>query len=81
MQAATRPHRATCKRTRRGVDTVGKNRVIDPFTYIGRVHRDDNGKITSMEVFSHADVITLADGDEFITFTTVVDLDAPAPKD
>jgi hypothetical protein len=47
---------------------------LDPFTYLGRVKRDDNGKVTSMEVFSPEDSIELHQGDEFITFTTVIEL-------
>jgi len=47
----------------------------DPFTYVGRVERDANGKVVSMEVFGPNDRLTVSDGDEFITFTTVMDLD------
>lgn len=50
---------------------------IDPFTYLGRIHRDSKGKMT-MEVFTpDDDEITVAQGDEFITFTTVIDLTIP----
>ena len=52
----------------------------DPFTYVGRVHRGDNGKVTSMEVFGPADTLTVSDGDEFVTFTTVTDLQGPKPS-
>jgi len=48
----------------------------DPFTYVGRIARDANGKVVSMEVFGPNDTLTLADNDEFITFTTVIDLEA-----
>ena len=49
----------------------------DPFLYVGRVHRDSEGHIT-MEVFTpEDDEITVAQGDEFITFTTVIDLTIP----
>ena len=46
---------------------------LDPLTYIGRVKRDpDTGRVVSMEVFYDDAVIHLEDGDEFVTFTTVV---------
>lgn len=47
----------------------------DPFTYVGRVERDANGKAVSMEIFGPGDSMKVTDGDEFITFTTVVDLE------
>jgi hypothetical protein len=47
--------------------------MIDPFTHIGRVLTVD-GKVRTMEVFYPEDEILLADGDEFITFTTVTDI-------
>ena len=50
----------------------------DPFTYIGRVKRSEDGRrVVSMEVFGPEDVITLEHMDEFITFTTVTDLMMP----
>ena len=49
------------------------NIPLDPLRYIGRVKRHaSTGRVESMEVFYNDDVITLADGDELITFTTVV---------
>jgi len=49
--------------------------MIDPFTHIGRVlERDDTGKVRKLEVFYPEDQIELQDGDEFITFTTVIDI-------
>jgi hypothetical protein len=47
----------------------------DPFQYVGRIHRDDNGVVVSMEVFGPKNPdINLSEGDEFITFTTVMEL-------
>ncbi len=46
--------------------------VLDPLTYIGRVHRGEDGRVKTMEVFYDTDSIHLEDGDEFVTFTTVV---------
>lgn len=52
--------------------------IHDPFTYVGRVKRSEDGsRVVSMEVFGPEDTITLSDGDEFITFTTVIDLLTP----
>lgn len=51
----------------------------DPMTYIGRVTRDENGKARNVEIFYPEDVIELAQGDEFITFTTVVVLETLEP--
>lgn len=49
--------------------------MIDPFTHIGRVKRRDmDGKVRLMEIFYPEDNITVEDGDEFITFTTVTDI-------
>lgn len=46
---------------------------LDPLQYLGRVKRDPvSGRVTSMEVFYNDDVIKLEDGDEFMTFTTIV---------
>lgn len=56
------------------------NFPLDPFTYLGRVTRDKSGKVTTMEVFGPEDSITLEQGDEFITFTTVMDLTTPRPS-
>lgn len=49
---------------------------VDPMTYIGRITRDANGRTHNIEVFYPQDVISLTDGDEFITFTTVTVLEA-----
>lgn len=47
----------------------------DPFTYIGRVHRNAEGVVETMEVFTPLNQeIELQDGDEFVTFVTVTDL-------
>lgn len=45
---------------------------LDPLQYVGRVHRDENGVVRTMEVFRDQDEIHIKDGDEFVTFTTVV---------
>lgn len=51
----------------------GQNFPLDPMTYIGRVKRDpETGRVVSMEVFYDDSVIHIENGDEFITFTTVV---------
>lgn len=51
--------------------------IQDPFQYIGRViKRGEDGKVRSMEVIHPEDTVTLEDGDEFITFVTVIDLAA-----
>lgn len=51
----------------------GQNFVLDPMTYLGRVKRNANtGRVESMEVFYDDSTIHIKDGDEFITFTTVV---------
>lgn len=47
----------------------------DPFTYVGRLARDANGKAVSMEIFGPGDNLKVSDGDEFITFTTVMSLE------
>lgn len=44
--------------------------ALDPFVYLGRVKRDENGVARSLEVFRDSDVIHVEDGDEFVTFTT-----------
>jgi len=49
----------------------------DPFTYIGRVKRDNNGMVRSIEVFYPDDMIALEQGDEFVTFVTSMDLTTP----
>ena len=49
----------------------------DPFTYVGRVKRSNGGRVEYLEVFGPDDEITITNMDEFITFTTVVDLMAP----
>jgi hypothetical protein len=49
----------------------------DPFTYVGRVKRDSNGIVRSMEIFHPDDMISLEQGDEFVTFVTSIDLGAP----
>lgn len=50
----------------------------DPFQYIGRATRDDAGRL-HLEVFTDMDdKITLSEGDEFVTFVTVIDLDGVA---
>lgn len=49
--------------------------MIDPFTHIGRItQRDDTGKVRAIEVFYPEDQIEVKDGDEFVTFTTVIDI-------
>jgi hypothetical protein len=51
----------------------GQNFPLDPMTYIGRVKRNaDTGRVESMEVFYDDSLIHIEEGDEFITFTTVV---------
>lgn len=51
----------------------GQSFPMDPMTYIGRVKRNaETGRVESMEVFYDDSLIALADGDEFVTFTTVV---------
>jgi hypothetical protein len=47
----------------------------DPFQYVGRLSRDANGKPVSLEIFGPGDEITISQGDEFITFTTVTSLE------
>lgn len=50
--------------------------VQDPFTYIGRVHRNvDTGYVETLEVFRDTDSIHVEEGDEFITFQTVITLE------
>jgi len=46
----------------------------DPFQYVGRLIRNDSGKPVALEIFGPGDEITISEGDEFITFTSVVDL-------
>jgi hypothetical protein len=55
----------------------GQGFPLDPMTYIGRVKRGDDGRVRSMEVFYDDDMIHLEDGDEFVSFTTVVLLEEP----
>ncbi len=51
--------------------------ILDPLRYIGRVHRGEDGRVKTMEVFYDTDTIHLEDGDEFVTFTTTVLLETP----
>ena len=51
--------------------------MLDPLTYIGRVHRGEDGRVDTMEVFYDDSLIHLEDGDEFVTFTTIVLLEEP----
>lgn len=46
--------------------------ILDPLTYIGRVHRGENGRVDTIEVFYDDSVIHVEDGDEFVTFTTQI---------
>jgi hypothetical protein len=52
--------------------------MIDPMTYIGRVTRGDDGRVKTVDViYDDGDAIELSEGDEFITFTTVIVLEEP----
>lgn len=51
---------------------------LDPLVYLGRVHRDEGGKVVSLEVCYDNDTVHIEDGDEFVTFTTVVLLETLA---
>lgn len=55
--------------------------VLDPMQYIGRVKRDDEGKVRNIEVFYPTENVRLTDGDEFITFTTVILLEEPTKQE
>ncbi len=46
--------------------------IFDPLMYIGRVHRGEDDRVKTMEVFYDTDTIHLEDGDEFVTFHTQV---------
>lgn len=51
----------------------------DPFTYIGRLHRDATGRVVSMDVYYPDETNIQLDPDdrsknEFVTFTTVIEL-------
>jgi hypothetical protein len=54
------------------------NMPNDPFQYIGRLHRDENGRVKSMDVYYPGDEKIELDDDpaknEFVTFVTVVEL-------
>jgi hypothetical protein len=49
--------------------------TLDPFQYVGRVTRDDTGRVRNIEVVHQDESITVESGDEFITFVTVITLD------
>ena len=53
----------------------------DPFTYVGRVRRSADGqRVVSMDVIMDDDTVILSEKmeeNEFITFTTVIDLRRP----
>lgn len=54
----------------------------DPFIQLGRVHRDDNGRVRVIEVFYREDgPFEIHQGDEFITFVTKIALDVPPTAD
>lgn len=55
----------------------GQQFPLDPMTYIGRIKRGTDGRPYMMEIFYEDSLIELENGDEFITFTTVVDLEQP----
>lgn len=50
---------------------------MDPLLYIGRVHRGEDGRVATIEVFYDDSVIHLEDGDEFVTFRTEILLEQP----
>jgi hypothetical protein len=43
---------------------------LDPLMYLGRVHRGEDGRVKTLEVFYDTDTIHIEDNDEFVTFTT-----------
>lgn len=51
--------------------------IQDPFTYVAKVKRGDDGRVVYMEVIYREQTVTVEDGDEFVTFTTVIDLATP----
>lgn len=55
--------------------------IVDPFQYIGRVTRDADGKVRRLSVFYGNETFRIEDGAEFVTFTTVVDLEDATPPD
>jgi len=54
--------------------------ILDPLVYIARVHRGEDGRVKTMEVFYETDIIHLDDGDEFVTIKTQVLLEEPGPQ-
>ena len=48
---------------------------LDPLTYIGKITRDDAGKIRYLELVYDGESIKVKDLDEFLTFTTTVALE------
>ena len=50
----------------------GQDIVLDPMTYLGRVTRGDDGRVETLEVIYDDQTVHIEDGDEFVTFTTVV---------
>ncbi len=49
--------------------------IMNPYLYIGKVTRDENGVVRNIEVFYDKDNIHLNNGDEFITFETKIFLE------
>lgn len=49
---------------------------LDPFQYIGRVSRGEDGKVRQIDVIYPEESVRIEDGTEFVTFTTVIDLAA-----
>jgi hypothetical protein len=50
---------------------------LDPMVYVARVHRGEDGKTKTLEIFYESDMIHLEQGDEFVTITTRVLLENP----
>lgn len=48
---------------------------LDPFQYVALAKRDDTGKIRTLQLIYDAESIEVEEGMEFITFTTVIDLE------
>lgn len=48
---------------------------MDPLTYVGKVKRDNEGKVREIAVIYGQESVKIKDGDEFITFTTVIDIE------
>lgn len=55
--------------------------IFDPLMYIGRVHRGEDGRVKTMEVFYDTDTLEVEDGDEFVTFNTQVLLEGEPRND